>query len=201
MECCERAGSVGRRVGVGEERASRLLATTSRAISYKMFLGFAFVAFEPVAIGAKRIAGASEAHPARPALALAFALALPEADEHGGELVLGGVGEEGACLAFALALALALDDPPNASRRLVASVAAPTRLGVLVGPEQVGRALVLGQALDVAEVVLVAPQRADGIGVRATSELLSWVSWGPCWSGAGAICSDAVRIRSSRAKG
>ena len=107
---------------------------------------------EPVAIRAKRIAGASQAHAARPSLALALPLALPEADEHGRELVLGGVGEEGACLALTLALALALDDASDVPRRLVIVVPSPSGLGVFVGPEERGRLLGLGQPLDVAHV-------------------------------------------------
>ena len=103
LKCCERTAGDGRRVGVREERAAGLLATASRTIAYKIILGVALVALETVAIGAKRISGTSEAHPARPALALALALALPEADEHGVDVVVRGLGEEGTVLALALA--------------------------------------------------------------------------------------------------
>ena len=169
-----------------------------------MFLGLALVALQPVAIGANRIAGTSEAHPARPALALAFALALPKADEHGAELVVRRLGEEGAVLALALALAALaepLDDAADSPRRLVAVEASPTRLGTVVGPEQLGGLLALGQVLDIAEVLLLLSQRAGGVGVGATAVLRNWERWGWCRSGAAAISRDAVRERSSRAKG
>ena len=174
---------MGRRVGVGEKRATWLLATSSRTVTYEMFLGFALVALQPVAIRADRIAGPSEAHPARPAFALAFALALPEADEHSAELVVRRLGEEGTVLALALALALKtalsepLDDAADAPRRLVAVETSPTRLGTVVGPEQLGGLLALGQVLDIAEVFLLLSQRAGGVGVGATAVLRNWERW------------------------
>ena len=171
---------MGRRVGVGEERAAWLLATSSRTVAYEMFLGLALVALQPVAIGADRIAGPSEAHPARPAFALAFALALPEADEHGAELVVRRLGEEGTVLALAFALAALaepLDDAADAPRRLVAVEASPTRLGTVVGPEQLGGLLALGQVLDIAEVLLLLSQRAGGVRVGATAVLRNWERW------------------------
>ena len=132
-----------------------------------MVLGVALVALEPGAVWAERVLGPPEAHAARPPLALALPLALAEADEDAVQLVGAGLGEEGPSLALALALAVTLENSSNASRRLVAAVASPLGLGALVGPEQVGRALLLGQVLHVGEVVLAVPQRADGVRVRS----------------------------------
>ena len=142
-----------------------LLATAPRAVLDEVLVGLALVALEPGAVGAGRFAGPAEPHPARPALALALPLA--EADEQGGQLVVAGVGEEGPSLALALGLAVTLENSSNASRRLVAAVAPPPGLGALVGPEQLGCALLLGQVLHVGEVVLAVPQRADGVRVRS----------------------------------
>jgi len=168
-----------------------------------MILGVALVALETIAIGAKRILGTSEAHSARPALALAFALALPEADEHGVDVVVRGLGEEGTILALALALAAfaePLDDAADAPRRLVAVEAPPACLGTVVGPEQLGGLLAFGQVLDVAEVLLLLAQRACSVGVGATAVLRNWERWGWCRGGSATI-SGALRVRSSRAKG
>ena len=166
MKCCEGTAGDGRRVGVHEESASWLLATASGTVTYQVVLGVALVALEPVAIGAKRVLGTSEAHSARPTLALAFALALPEADEHGVDVVVRGLGEEGTILALALALAALaepLDDAADAPRRLVAVEAPPACLGTVVGPEQLGGLLALGQVLDVAEILLLLSQRACSV--------------------------------------
>ena len=166
MKCCEGTAGDGRRVGVHEESAAWLLATASRTITYKMILGVALVALEPVAIGAKRVLRTAETHSARPALALSFALALPEADEHGVDVVVRGLGEEGTILALALALAALaepLDDAADAPRRLVAVEAPPACLGTVVGPEQLGGLLALGQVLDVAEILLLLSQRACSV--------------------------------------
>ena len=201
LKCCEGTAGDGRRVGVHEESASWLLATASRTITYKMILGVALVALEPVAIGAKRVLGTSKAHSARPALALAFALALPEADEHGVDVVVRGLGEEGTILALALAaFAEPLDDAADAPRRLVAVEAPPTCLGAVVGPEQLGGLLALGQVLDVAEVLLLFSQRACSVGVSATAVFCNWERWGWCRSGSATI-GGTLRVRTSRAKG
>ena len=166
---CER---VDGRVGVREEGAALLLSTASRAVSYEMLRGLALVALESLAVGPKRVLGPPEAHATGPALALALPLTLAEPNEDVVQLVVGGVGEEGPVPVLALAgalgaLAEALDDASDSPRRLVAVEASPARLGVLVGPEELGSLLALRQVLDVTVVVLVVAHTADGVGVRA----------------------------------
>lgn len=200
---CER---VDGRVGVREEGTALLLSTASRAVTNEMLRGLALVALEPLAVGPERVLGPPEAHATGPALALALPLALAEPNEDVVQLVVGGVGEEGPVPVLALAgalgaLAEAFDDASDSPRRLVAVEASPARLGAVVGPEQLGGLLALGQVLDVAEVLLLLSQRAGGVGVGATAVLRNWERWGWCRSGAAAISRDAVRERSSRAKG
>ena len=166
---CER---VDGRVGVREEGAALLLSTASRAVPNEMLRGLALVALKPLAVGPERVLGPPEAHATGPALALALPLALAEPNEDVVQLVVGGVGEEGPVPVLALAgalgaLAEAFDDASDSPRRLVAVEASPARLGVLVGPEELGSLLALGQVLDVTVVVLVVTHAADGVGVRA----------------------------------
>ena len=129
---CKRIGGrVGGRVGVREESAAGLSSTSSRAVSNEMIRGVALVALEPLAVGPERVLGTPEAHATGPVLALALPLTLAEPDEDVAQLVVGGVGEEGAMAMLALAgalgaLAEALDDASDSPRRLVAVEASPT---------------------------------------------------------------------------
>ena len=170
---CERVdGRRGGRVGVREEGTALLLSTASRAVTNEMLRGLALVALESLAVGPDRVLSTPEAHTTGPALALALSLTLAKPNEDVVQLVVGGVGEEGPVPVLALAgalgaLAVTLDDASDSPRRLVAVEASPARLGVLVGPEELGSLLALGQVLEVTVVMLDVTHTADGVGVRA----------------------------------